>query len=289
MKKRRGARQSVLLTSELFELIPLAEHEPAPRGTRNKHRLRIGTKTRDLGFFDFVAHRDYRLPKQITVSRDADGWWASFNFGSLAEDWAPAADERPWWAQGVDPQFLRSPQELMYEFANLGEEALAAATLGIDRGVANPMTDSRGVFRAPGVVGKQGAIFCVFGRRKRTARLLRLWSRGTGRLRWQGRGFFRIISSTNLASPNPENDHGLSAISQNRRANRATATRFEESNRRREKTFDCRAPGGLGRLECLTSKARLWPIRRRSARAASGKVHCFYRSSRSLFDFLAQN
>jgi len=37
----------------------------------------------------------------------------------------------------------------MYEFANLGEEAPAAATPGIDWGVANPMTDSRGVFRAP--------------------------------------------------------------------------------------------------------------------------------------------
>jgi len=148
-KKRRGVRQSVLLTPELFELVPLGEHESAPRGTHNKHRLRIGTKTRDLGFVEFIAHRDYRLPKQITVSRDADSWWVSFNFGSLAEDWGAPADERPWWAQGVDPQFLRSPQELMYEFANLGEEALAAATLGVDRGVANPMADSRGVFHAP--------------------------------------------------------------------------------------------------------------------------------------------
>jgi putative transposase len=147
--KRKTGRQSALLTSDLYHLeTPQGWQagQPIPAGW---HRLWIGTKKFPVGHVDFFAHRDFRLPKQITVSREHDRWAVSFCFGAETADWAHKNEkDRPWWAQNDHPLLRRTPDELLYEFKGLGPEALAAATLGLDRGVANPASDSRGRFFA---------------------------------------------------------------------------------------------------------------------------------------------
>jgi putative transposase len=147
--KRKSGRQSVLLTSELY-------HVEKPQGWQARqpleagwHRLWIGTKKHPVGFVDFYAHRDFRLPKQIVVSRENARWAVSFCFGAEAEDWAQAAErDRRWWAQNTPPLLRRSRSELLYEFNTLSDEELDAATLGVDRGVVNPASDSKGRFYA---------------------------------------------------------------------------------------------------------------------------------------------
>ncbi|CAJ3074930.1 RNA-guided endonuclease InsQ/TnpB family protein [Burkholderia pseudomallei] len=147
--KRKSGRQSVLLTSELYAFVPLATGETSPRGDFVRHKLVVGTKKLPVGEIEFEAHRPYRLPKQIVVSRERGLWFVSFCFGAEAEDWAPDDEaDRPWWAQGTHPDLRRTRSERLYELEALGEEALAHVVLGIDRGVINPAVDSRGVFRA---------------------------------------------------------------------------------------------------------------------------------------------
>jgi putative transposase len=171
--KGKGGRQSVLLTGELYRLEPLEEGETG-LGAFNRHRLWIGTKKFPVGHVDFVAHRDYRLPKQIVVSRENGDWAVSFCFGAEAQDWAPAeAKDRPWWAQGMDPRLRRGRSERLHELENLSDDELRAATLGIDRGVANPASDSRGRFHAFDPVTVERAKRKAIGIRRHQRKLAR--------------------------------------------------------------------------------------------------------------------
>lgn len=112
-KKRRGQKDSVLLTNELFsfkEVVDLA-------GTAT-HQLFIGTKTKPLGFLRFVAHREFNLPKQIVISKKNQQWFVSFCYE----------------VEGCE----KTEEELLKEFSSLDEISLKEMTVGIDRGVVIP-------------------------------------------------------------------------------------------------------------------------------------------------------
>jgi putative transposase len=124
--KKKYGRQSVLVTSELFNF---ADHTEAATG-EIRHHLLLGTKTRPLGRLNFKAHRAYAVPKMLSISVEADGrWFVSFCF------------EKPVAANDL-PFFLRSPEELAYEFGLRSD--LADITVGIDRGVKIPLATSDG-------------------------------------------------------------------------------------------------------------------------------------------------
>lgn len=126
LKKKHG-RQSVLVTSELFNF---TEHTDPDTGEVRQH-LVLGTKTRPLGRLSFKAHRAYAVPKMLSVSVEPDGrWFVSFCFESAA----PADEGQPF--------ILRTPDELAYEFGLRTD--LVASTVGLDRGIVMPLATSDG-------------------------------------------------------------------------------------------------------------------------------------------------
>lgn len=68
LKKKHG-RQSVLVTSELFNF---ADHTDSSTGKIRQH-LVLGTKTRPLGRLNFKAHRGYAVPKMLSISISVEG------------------------------------------------------------------------------------------------------------------------------------------------------------------------------------------------------------------------
>jgi putative transposase len=123
IRKRHG-RQSVMVTSELFELALYTD-----LATRRVHRvLTLGTKKFPLGRLKFNAHRECGLPKSLCISVEPDGqWYVSFCFESPSIEGAA---------------ILRTPEELAYEFSLRPD--LEEITLGIDRGVVLPVAASDG-------------------------------------------------------------------------------------------------------------------------------------------------
>lgn len=140
IRKRHG-RQSVLVTSELFDLV---ERVDSDTGEVSKHLI-LGTKTRPLGRLLFRAHRPFNRPKTLSISVESDGrWFVSFCFELPV---SMSAEEE-------EPVILRTPEELAYEFGL--RKDLDAITVGIDRGVVLPVAASTGqTFTIPGVCDRR--------------------------------------------------------------------------------------------------------------------------------------
>lgn len=97
IKKKKHGRQSVLVTSELFEFV---EQTDAATG-EVRHDLVLGTRRHPLGRLKFKAHRPYTVPKMLSISVEPDGkWFVSFCYEMQA-------------APGEQPQVLRTEQELV--------------------------------------------------------------------------------------------------------------------------------------------------------------------------------
>jgi putative transposase len=124
-KKKAHGRQSVLVTSELFRFIP-----DGNAGLR----LQLGTEKNPVGVLKFRAHRPYKVPTQLVVSREAGRWFVSFSYEAEAEE------------------ILRTPEELSYELNMLSDEELVAVTLGGDRGIVKNLADSDGRFYVPSAI-----------------------------------------------------------------------------------------------------------------------------------------
>jgi putative transposase len=119
-KKRKGDKDSVLLTRELFSFQKSDNPDAA-----QVPKLFIGTKTNRIGCLNFVAHRDYNLPKQIVVSKKNNQWFVSFCYE-------------------VEDIPEESEATLLQGYAALAEDALKELTVGIDRGIAIPFQLSIG-------------------------------------------------------------------------------------------------------------------------------------------------
>jgi putative transposase len=131
VRKRAHGRQTVLITSELFRF------EPDGKGG---HRLQLGTERNPVGYLPFTAHRPYRVPNQIVVTREAGRWYVSFSYEKASEE------------------ILRSPEELAYELSLLSDEELQGMTLGHDRGVVNALATSTGsMYRPPAICEERKA------------------------------------------------------------------------------------------------------------------------------------
>lgn len=117
VKKRKGSRESVWLTRELFSLT---------QDTRTQRwKLFIGKKKNNIGYLSFEAHREFKIPASITITKDNGQYFVSFNY--------------------EDPQLNPKPQEeLISEFAKLPEIELAQLAVGLDRGVVIPVQSSGG-------------------------------------------------------------------------------------------------------------------------------------------------
>jgi putative transposase len=109
-RKRKGGKDSIWLTSELFRF--------------EDGKLFIGSQTNNIGYLSFEAHRDFSLPKSITISRKNGEWFVSFCY--------------------EDGRAERDPIEIIDELKKQGEAALLFLTTGLDRGVVIPMQASSG-------------------------------------------------------------------------------------------------------------------------------------------------
>lgn len=112
-RKKKGRRDSVCLTSELFTLDA-------------DGLVTIGTRKHALGTFKVSLHRPVNKPNSIVVSRRAGRWYVSFNF--------------------EDPSLKPPPerQDVLADLSHLSEAQLTALTWAGDRGVTEMLHGSDG-------------------------------------------------------------------------------------------------------------------------------------------------
>lgn len=118
---KKHGKQSVWLTSELFEFTPVVD---AQMGEITGHQLHIGTKKYPVGVVAFKAHKDFKPPASLHISIHAGQWHVSFN----------CDDDL------IEPSQADTTEYLM----QFTEGELRAATVGLDRGVALPLATSDG-------------------------------------------------------------------------------------------------------------------------------------------------
>ena len=111
IKKRHG-KQSVWLTSELFDFV-VTEFGVA---------LNVGTKKFPFGELRYVMHRGHDIPASIHVSHDGGRWFVSFT----------TDDEKPEYTE----------QEIADWLSTFDRQELSERAIGIDRGVAIPVATS---------------------------------------------------------------------------------------------------------------------------------------------------
>lgn len=114
-RKSKSRKNSLWLTGELFRLEKEGE----------QWKLFIGSKTKNMGYLSFYAHRDFCLPKSITLSRERGEYYVSFSY----EEVESSSD--PW--------------EVISSWVEQGEAVLAEVTQGADRGIARKLQSSTGV------------------------------------------------------------------------------------------------------------------------------------------------
>jgi putative transposase len=110
-RKKKSNEESVHLTRELFRFEKCAD---------GITRLFIGTKTNNIGFLQIKIHSSYQKPNSITIKKKNGRYSVSFSY----ED-------------GVE-EGLSQSEHLDY-LKTLDQEQLEKITLGIDRGVKNPV------------------------------------------------------------------------------------------------------------------------------------------------------
>jgi putative transposase len=117
-KKKKGKKDSIWLTRELFQLEIVLDQKTQVK----TYQLFIGTKTNNIGYLNFVAHRDFLEPNSITISKKHGSYYVSFNYEN-----------------GL---VLKSQEQLIEEFSKLDEDSLTSITNGLDRGVVVPLYSS---------------------------------------------------------------------------------------------------------------------------------------------------
>lgn len=105
-------KASVYITRELFRFI---KHP-----TSGETCIELGTKAKPIGLLKFSAHRDYQIPRSITVSKRRGRWYVSFNYTDPL----------------INDGTLLSLEEQLEQLRSLDADDLAKLIVGLDRGVA---------------------------------------------------------------------------------------------------------------------------------------------------------
>lgn len=173
--KRHHGEQSVWLTSELFEFVPITNGQ----GPVGGYTLRIGTKKFPCGQLPFVVSPGrergadgrrlpmrFEPPASIYVSINAGCWYLSFS------------------NEGAPDQVIPTEHDTLDYLRSSGAAALAARTIGLDRGVAVPLM-------AAGARGNAQAFTLLQVHQERLAK------KEVARKRWQRRAARRVKGSAN--------------------------------------------------------------------------------------------
>ncbi|MBC7474741.1 MAG: transposase, partial [Candidatus Sericytochromatia bacterium] len=126
-RKKSFGRQSVMITSELFSFVDNSNKTNKDNNHNKNHTINIGNKKFALGKLKFKAHKEYNLPKSITISVNPSGhWFISFNSEEIVSK--------------ESNQIIRTQEELMYEFSLRSD--LDKIVVGLDRGIVVPVATS---------------------------------------------------------------------------------------------------------------------------------------------------
>ena len=121
--KKNYGRQSVLITSELFNL-----HQ----NKDGNWFIHLGTRRFPLGNIKLSKNTPINeLPKMVVISVNAGKWSLSFN-----------TDEK---SKGGEIHHFPTPQEVLDELSHYSLSELEALTNGVDRGVVLPACDTKSV------------------------------------------------------------------------------------------------------------------------------------------------
>jgi putative transposase len=128
--QKKTGRQSVWLTSELFQFRPQMD---VKTGEVTAYQLYVGTRRVPVGLIPYKAHRAHTIPASIHIAVEGGRWWLSF----AAEDPTVTLPEHM-----VEATTERRPEA----FRHLSETPLIERTLGGDRGVAKSLTTPDGQY-----------------------------------------------------------------------------------------------------------------------------------------------
>lgn len=117
-KKKKGQRDSIWLTNEVFKLESFTDNKTG----QTKYRLFVGTQRNNIGYLSFEPHRDFLHPNSVTVSKKNGNYYVSFNY--------------------EDGKSHKTNEQLMQEFSQLDESTLIEKANGLDRGVVIPLYSS---------------------------------------------------------------------------------------------------------------------------------------------------
>ncbi len=84
----------------------------------------LGTKADPLGALKFKAHTGYGIPASITISKNNGKWYVSFSYNKSGSE--------------------TSTESLMDLYGQMSRQDLELISIGLDRGVEVPATDSKG-------------------------------------------------------------------------------------------------------------------------------------------------
>ena len=115
--QRKIGKQSVWLTREMFEFVPVVNKET---GEITTYKLVIGTKKFPLGELEYKAHKAFRIPASIHISIHAGKWHVSF------------AHE----VDAIEPK----QEDVIAWLKQFSEVELRNMAQGVDRGVVQPFT-----------------------------------------------------------------------------------------------------------------------------------------------------
>ncbi|WP_051005338.1 hypothetical protein [Sulfobacillus thermosulfidooxidans] len=126
--KRKSGRQSVWLTSELFDFRPIVDDTT---GAVCGYHLHVGTDKFPVGIIPYVAHRPHAVPASIYLAIEGGQWWLSF-----------AAEDLTVTIPGKEGD--AATERIAEDLRHLSADQLAERTLGGDRGIAKPLMTSDG-------------------------------------------------------------------------------------------------------------------------------------------------
>ena len=115
--KKKGERQSVHLTRELFQFIQCED---------GNTRLWIGTKTNFMGYLSFKKHRNFKEPNSLRIKKEKGKYYLTFSSENM-----------------VTP---KTREEHFGKLKTLIKSDLEKITIGIDRGVVRPIQAGEKVF-----------------------------------------------------------------------------------------------------------------------------------------------
>ncbi|MCZ7861112.1 transposase [Agrobacterium salinitolerans] len=118
VRKKKSDRGSVHLTRELFRFERCAD---------GVTRLFIGTKTNNIGYLSFKAHRPFGTPNSIRIVKEAGDWFVSFSF-----------ETKEVAVESEIPVFANDQAKLDW-LRSKGKDWLEANVTGHDRGAAVPV------------------------------------------------------------------------------------------------------------------------------------------------------